>query len=739
MTPSGFKEKVLKVLREIKGSGSFVSTGTKSFIFPGMEIMGVGEIGFPVSEIESKEIIKVAHKAPFGKGSETVINLEVRSGWEIDANKITFINNEWGKFIDEIIEQIKPELGIQEYHVTANLYKLLIYEKGDFFLTHKDSEKEMGMFGTLIIGLPTKHTGGELIVKFDGRAETIDFSEPSRQYQIPYAAFYADCDHEIKPVTSGYRICLTYNLVQNKSEKQIQLHKLDGYAHQLAEILKESENDQIIPKIVLLGHQYTPSNYTIDSLKLNDRPKAEALILASEKAGYYVKLGLVTSYVMGQLLGDGGYRNYRKGRYNDYEELTEDGEMGEVYDEYVSVENWMDYGVPALGDIKFEAEDIISANGLNVGEPIEKHAEGYTGNAGMEMTYWYHYGAVFLWPKKYQFDLLNNISPAYKIAWIAYYNVQWNLIGKYEIYMIKKLIEIGFDNLESNQHLDISPLADFLTNIKDEKYLRNNCIKLLKKYFKDIQVESWLRLFSAYPASCFAEIFTQSGMKLNKTIFNHLLSILEAFKIQEQFTIFVDDQIDSLPIYLCSQTLAEPGESTITKEIIQKVLLLGASKDSNEAWLNDTCRAILRSINRNFVNEVLLDVILSYNNQSVLVQLILAECKIDLNSRVDNKPQPPKDWSRPTPKNGNNKEIWDILADFLESPSQQVFDYKKSQEFRSAMECAIRQVSIDLNFETIKEKSPYTLRLTKTQAKYERDMANWREDVELLGKVKGFY
>lgn len=61
------------------------------------------------------------------------------------------------------------------------------------------------MFGTLIIGLPSKHDGGDLLVHFDGNTRTVDFSQPASQYQIPYAAFYADCEHEIKPITSGYR------------------------------------------------------------------------------------------------------------------------------------------------------------------------------------------------------------------------------------------------------------------------------------------------------------------------------------------------------------------------------------------------------------------------------------------------------------------------------------------------------------------------------------------------------
>ncbi len=743
MYSSDFKEQLLEVLGEIKGSGSFVSMDNMSFLFPGMEIEGIGEIGFPISPLEINEMIKVAHKAPFGKGSKTVLDATVRSAWEIDAGKISFNNDDWNRFIESVIERIKPELGIQEHPVRANLYKLLIYEKGDFFLPHKDSEKEKGMFGSLIIGLPAKHTGGELIIKFDGRTETIDFSGPASQYKIPYTAFYADCEHEIKPITSGYRVCLTYNLVQQKGEKKIQMHQLEGHANRLAEILKAAEDYQDILKIILLGHQYTPSNYMMEALKLDDRPKAEALILAAKRAGYYAKLGLVTSYQTGELIDDydyGSSRSRGRGRYDDYDDdgLAEDGEMGEVYDEHVSVEHWMQEGVPSLDNIQFKKEDIISADELNEGEPIEKDAEGYTGNAGMEMTYWYHYGAIFLWPRKYQFDVLSKLSAGNKLEWIAYYIKHWELVNVDQIMMIKKLVEVDLNERESSGHSDYSPLADFLIILKDENYLEDKGAILLTNYFKRIKVESWLKLFSAYPTKYFEKIFTTVGEIAKKSITNHLLTILTELSDQNSYTTFVKDQTDRIPAYMHNLELSGTDKSAIAKDILRRVLLLSKPKEGDVAWLKNIKEAFTKDINREYVNNVLVEVILEAGKGYILASQIMAICKEDLAKRVGNKPKPPVDWSRSLPNNSGDKKIWHILADFLQSPTQQVFDYQKNQNFRTDMENAIRRVTIDLKMETIKKKSPHTLRLTKTQDAYERDMAKWRKDVELLKQVNDF-
>ena len=71
------------------------------------------------------------------------------------------------------------------------------------------------MFGSLVIVFPTKHTGGILTFRHSGQEWSLDSgaliaeqSEPS----VAYATFYSDVEHEVLPVTQGYRITLTYNL-----------------------------------------------------------------------------------------------------------------------------------------------------------------------------------------------------------------------------------------------------------------------------------------------------------------------------------------------------------------------------------------------------------------------------------------------------------------------------------------------------------------------------------------------
>jgi len=37
---------------------------------------------------------------------------------------------------------------------------MLVYDQGSFFKSHRDTEKTDGMFGTLVVALPSAHRGG---------------------------------------------------------------------------------------------------------------------------------------------------------------------------------------------------------------------------------------------------------------------------------------------------------------------------------------------------------------------------------------------------------------------------------------------------------------------------------------------------------------------------------------------------------------------------------------------------
>ena len=742
---TSFNKNILATLSSIEGTGNFVSHEVLDFSFPGLEIIGLDELAFPLNSIQIKEIIKMAHKAPFGKGSQTVIDPNVRSAWEIDADQIVFNNKSWSNTIKHILEEIKPQLGIDNQSISANLYKMLIYEEGDFFLAHKDSEKEKGMFGTLIIGLPAKHTGGELMVRFDGREEIIDFSETASKSKMPYVAFYADCEHEIKPITSGYRVCLVYNLVQDKVKEKLSMNHLGDHVKKLAAILKSSEDDEVnIPKIILLGHQYTPSNFTMDSLKLNDRPKADALLQAAESVGFYAKLGLVTCYQNGELEASySGKGSRRRSYYDDDDDDidVENSTMGEVYDETIEVEHWMAGGIPPIRDIQFSQEDLITDIELFEDEPSEKAAEGYTGNAGMSMEYWYHYGAVFVCPKKYVLDLLSDSNVHNKLEWIDYYNQNWNRLRKEDIAQLKTFIETPSSE-KSIKDIDFGALVGLLINLNDEQYFADKGTELLQHYFTSITTEKWVEIFNKYPINHFDKVFRAVAQKDKISITERSLEILMALYLEntEKYSNFISQQLAFLPANIGSLALTKVDKKAKVKSILTEVLFWSIMLNDDEEWTNEITESLTKTLTRDYVNDVLIPVLKTTHKaqkKSVLIENLTHICQQDLAERVSAKPQPPADWTRAVPQGKQyHQKLWDILTPFLISPTQQIFEYRQVQSSRTDMESAIRNVEIDLKMETIKKGSPHLLLITKIQSAYEKEYAKWQLDTVYLAEVE---
>jgi len=715
---------ILDCLNNIKGNGSFVSSHKATFVFPGIEVEGVGELSYPINEWQAKALIQQAHKAPFGKGSQTVFDDTVRRAWEIDSSMLKFKGNQWPKFLNKALDMIKPDLGIEDYKISASFYKMLIYEKDSFFLPHRDSEKEKGMFGTLIIGLPSKHSGGELAVRFDGQEKLVRFDAYSDNYEIPYAAFYADCEHEIKPLVSGYRICLVYNLIQDETGKKIQAEPLEKHVKKLVTILKNDEEDNsTIPKIILLGHQYTPENFSAKSLKLNDRIKAEALLSAATLAGYYVKMCLVTSYIAGSPAWDG---------YDD--EPDEDTAMEEVFDETLNIEHWVNEGVPPLRNIQFEEKDLLAAFHINDDEPIVKESTGYMGNYGPDLMHWYHYGAVMLWSKKIHEQLLPQQSIANKLEWVAYYNNNRNRLSESEKALCESILSGNLDNESHHSAPDYNVIADWLTGMNDTTYFEEKGNRLLQNHFLKIDTAHWAKLAETYPAKYLEKLFRQIVADANLRTTTHLLAILNALSAQTACSEIVASLMKALPEYL--NTLNKKGKPLVTAKSLLDILTLESNMPQDETWIKTMASLLTLHKERNYINTILATEIISLKKCTPLANKILATCQDDLQYRVDNKPQPPTDWSRPVPDDPLHTSQWKLLAAFMQSPDIQIFDYRKNQSERNELEHAIKSVETDLKTETIKKGSPYTLRIIKTQDAYKRQMNEWNEDVVLLEKVK---
>ncbi|MFE5540371.1 2OG-Fe(II) oxygenase [Streptomyces sp. NPDC056519] len=173
----------------------------------------LGTVQVPLRAPVTKKLIAQARQACFGRGEQTLSDTGIRDTWEITPDRITLGGTDWDRTLDGVLDGVRTALGLPPTTaLRAEPHALLVYGKGQFFLPHQDSEKDDSMVGTLVVSLPSHHTGGELVVSHAGRSVV---HQASRE-KLTFAAFYADCLHEVRPVTSGYRVTLTMNLLAER-------------------------------------------------------------------------------------------------------------------------------------------------------------------------------------------------------------------------------------------------------------------------------------------------------------------------------------------------------------------------------------------------------------------------------------------------------------------------------------------------------------------------------------------
>lgn len=298
-----FKLALQDCLDDVKAAGSFAAQFHSSlYPNPGLYIKGIGLVGLPLSTKDAKAIIRCSKQAPFGRGDETVVDISVRRTWELDTSKFEIRNPAWVEYLSDLKSKAIDALGVSASpsDIRAEPYKLLLYEKDAFFKAHRDTEKVPGMFGTLVVCLPSKHNGGEVHLSHSGEKKVFDTSTTS-EFDLSTLAWYSDVKHEIKAVTSGYRLVLTYNLVSTISNGLLlSAGQADEGRLQLQKILRKWCRDftHLEKFAYIFDHQYTESSLSIENLKGQDKAKGSLLDDVCDSNGVYLFLGSLTRVVV---------------------------------------------------------------------------------------------------------------------------------------------------------------------------------------------------------------------------------------------------------------------------------------------------------------------------------------------------------------------------------------------------------------------------------------------------------
>lgn len=166
------------------------------------------------------QLVSDCEPASFGRGTQDIIDPEYRRAGKLDKNRYAtnFYLSDYG-IIENVERVLLPrfiseadKVGLSSRKLSAEMYKLNIYSgPNGLFRKHVDTPRSEGQIGSLVVCLPSPFKGGDLVVRHDGHEVEFNWDLNS-QNTIQWAAFYSDCEHEIKTITDGQRITFTYNL-----------------------------------------------------------------------------------------------------------------------------------------------------------------------------------------------------------------------------------------------------------------------------------------------------------------------------------------------------------------------------------------------------------------------------------------------------------------------------------------------------------------------------------------------
>ncbi len=422
-----------RLARELRGDveSAFSAQLTAQMDGLSLEVEGFGRVKLPVTPAKARKLIALGKPARFGRGEETLTDPEVRDTWEIPT---ALVRAQWDdSVLADVLATVKEKLGFPNAsRLTAELHSLLVYEPDQFFLPHQDSEKSDDMVATLVVTLPSRFTGGELLVWHNEERRTYQGSRTA----LSLAAFYADCRHEVLKVQSGYRITLTYNLLLRGDTSRPAGD--EGTVAELESLLREHFSTPI-PRYYgdkatdpprrlayLLDHEYTPRALNWSRLKGDDASRASLLRDAADRAGCEAILALANIQdTHGAHPANDGFGYRQQGWHDDFdEEVRAEGRDGEgeyvvheLITSQVRLTHWTGPGDAGLAETSLHVRQAEACASTPSGDlkPYSQEYEGYMGNWGNTLDRWYHRAAIVLWPLDLAFANRAETSPAWAL------------------------------------------------------------------------------------------------------------------------------------------------------------------------------------------------------------------------------------------------------------------------------------------------------------------------------------
>lgn len=434
-------EELTAALKAIDAPGEFATRRTCTSDDLHLAVTGLGPVSLPVSASAARRLYEAARSAPFGWRDQTLTDDRVRRTRQIAKSNVKIDARAWRRTLAPQLAAIQRDLGLDPRGtLKAELDKLLVYGPGDFFVAHQDSERSDDMVGSLVVVLPSTYRGGAVVVVHGAERKT--FRKQRRPGDLLWIAFYADCQHEVQPVTAGYRLALQYNL--RYEGPPLARHGLASAPEQLTQALgRHFSSPPPKPRyaaaappppdrlVYLLDHEYTQKSLGWQRLKNGDRARVEAVLRAADALDCEAHLTLADVQETWSCESDDDpwRRRYRPWGYGD--DVSDDDDLDsssaeadglvlvELCERSVVLRHWVRRDgkvAPTLPPSQVDPLELCFTRASDDMDPLRSEHEGWMGNYGNTVDRWYCRAALVVWPRARAFALRAKHAPARAVS-----------------------------------------------------------------------------------------------------------------------------------------------------------------------------------------------------------------------------------------------------------------------------------------------------------------------------------
>ena len=569
--------------------------------------------------------------------------------------------------------------------------------------------------------------------------------------KLNFFGFYSDCYHEIKKVTEGYRVTLTYNVsvvppkVSSQSSPKINNQKPLSHAIQsyfekpTSDPSKHGDQSQKRKIVYLLNHQYTPKSLSPNMLKGVDNYTFHALKQISSELGLSIFLVLANTHEIWNCVDEKPFGTYYyDDDDDDYIDSKGEHELVELIEKSTDLNNWRSCDGKRLnyGEIGVSDNEIFFGKPNNQFTLYNEEYEGFMGNYGNTLDRWYHRAAIVLWSKEKHFDLMHRVGPEYVMSLIeeAFHcgdkkNLKkivtaWKNLRTYHSSGDKKLLKRSLSITKNLQDPQLSKkilccfdLTDFKSNLitpflnLSESYGESLCCDIMEHWYNNCLDHTDILNSHPHVLSLIKKSNQKNKWKsLHKIVSQRgALVFIESCEMESKHSTPVSLKRDmnqrSQWAYL-TLSICQEANNKEAHNMLMEFLFFDADMFPPESLF-----ITLQSLQKDGDHSAL---------KKNAINTLTKQIKNTLAEYVDKGLRGRNDWSieEKVPCSCNDCKQ---LKSFLESSNAQMLRLPMATDRRKHLHQQINSLDIHVSHETHRTGSPYTLVLKKLPSIFEKE------------------